>query len=146
MTRDYPERPIVGVGVVIWRDDQVLLIRRGKPPRQGEWSLPGGAQKLGETLKEAAHREVREETGLEISIVGLVDAVDAIFTDGEDRVQNHYTLIDYVATHVSGEANPASDATDAIWITLNQLDDYLDWQETKRVIQQSAFLVGHVQP
>ena len=73
MSREYPDRPFVGVGVVVWRGDNVLLIQRGKPPRIGAWSLPGGAQELGETVRETAVREVREETGVEIDVTHLID-------------------------------------------------------------------------
>ena len=83
MSREYPARPIAGVGVVVLRDDQVLMIRRGREPRIGQWSIPGGKQKLGETWQETAVREVREETGVEIDVIGIVDVVDAIVRDGD---------------------------------------------------------------
>lgn len=83
MSREYPDRPIAGVGVVVLRDDQVLMIRRGREPRLGQWSIPGGKQKLGETWLETAAREVREETGVEIDVIGIVDVVDAIVRDGD---------------------------------------------------------------
>ena len=84
--RTYPDRPVVGVGAVVWRDDRFLLVRRGKPPNQGQWSLPGGAQQLGETVFEAARREVMEETALDVEVLGLVDVVDGIKADNEGRV------------------------------------------------------------
>ena len=83
MSREYPARPIAGVGVVVLRDDQVLMIRRGREPRIGQWSIPGGKQELGETWQETAVREVREETGVEIDVIGIVDVVDAIVRDGD---------------------------------------------------------------
>ena len=85
--RRYPARPIVGVGTVVLDGDMVLMIQRGKPPRQGLWSLPGGAQELGETIHEAARREVREETGLEIEIFGLIDVVDSVRPDADDKIE-----------------------------------------------------------
>ncbi|MBT3399299.1 MAG: NUDIX domain-containing protein, partial [Rhodospirillaceae bacterium] len=83
MSREYPKRPIAGVGVVVLRDDQVLMIRRGREPRIGQWSIPGGKQELGETWQETAVREIREETGVEIDVIGIVDVVDAIVRDGD---------------------------------------------------------------
>lgn len=83
MSREYPDRPIAGVGVVVLRDDQVLMIRRGREPRMGQWSIPGGKQELGETWRETAKREIREETGVEIDVIGIVDVVDAIIRDGD---------------------------------------------------------------
>src|SRR6476660_5412765 len=97
MSRQYPDRPIVGVGAVIWRGDAVLLIRRGQPPRVGQWSLPGGAQHLGETLAEAVSREVHEETGLTLVDLRLLTTVDLIERDPDGRVRYHYTLVDFSA-------------------------------------------------
>ncbi|MEQ9361916.1 MAG: NUDIX domain-containing protein, partial [Rhodospirillales bacterium] len=96
MSREYPERPIVGIGAVVLKDDQVLLIRRGKPPRIGSLSLPGGAQRVGETVNEGALREVMEETGIEAEVLGLIDVVDSMTRDDDGRLQFHYTLIDVV--------------------------------------------------
>ncbi|MEC7630585.1 MAG: NUDIX domain-containing protein, partial [SAR324 cluster bacterium] len=84
---DYPDRPICGVGIVVFHLQKVLLIRRGKPPRQGEWSIPGGKQKLGETLQQAARREVQEETGLKLGPLMLVDVVDSILKDSQGQIQ-----------------------------------------------------------
>ena len=81
MSREYPARPIVGVGVVVWHGERVLLVRRGKPPRVGHWSLPGGAQQLGETVAQAARREVMEEAGLEVALGDIVATVDLIERD-----------------------------------------------------------------
>ena len=98
MTREFPDRPIAGVGVVVLGAKGVLLVKRAKPPRQGQWSLPGGAQKLGETVFEAARRETLEETGLEIEVLGLIDVVDSIASDdGGGEIRYHYTLIDVLA-------------------------------------------------
>ncbi|MEE8333834.1 MAG: NUDIX domain-containing protein, partial [Alphaproteobacteria bacterium] len=95
--RQYPTRPYVGVGVVIFREEKVLLAQRGKWPRRGTWSIPGGAQELGETVHEAGRREIREETALEIDIIGLIDVVDAITHDDAGAVLFHYTLVDLAA-------------------------------------------------
>jgi len=120
--RSYPDRPYVGVGVVVLRGDEVLLAQRGKWPRKFTWSIPGGAQEIGETVHEAALREVREETGLEIEIVGLIDVVDSIQRDESGRVQFHYTLVDFVAEWRAGEAMAGDDVAGIRWTRLDALD------------------------
>lgn len=134
MSREYPSRPLVGVGVVVWHDDRVLLIQRGKPPRRGQWSLPGGAQQLGETVAEAARREIREEAGLEIELGEVVATVDMIERDPSGRVRYHYTLIDYVALAAGPLLRAGSDAADARWFTLAEIAGLGLWSETLRVI------------
>jgi ADP-ribose pyrophosphatase YjhB (NUDIX family) len=134
-SREYPPRPIVGVGVVVWHDDRVLLVRRGKPPRRGQWSLPGGAQQLGETVAEAARREVREEVGLEVELGEIIATVDMIERDPEHRVRYHYTLIDFTAEAMSPALCPGSDAADARWFELAEIDGLGLWSETVRIIE-----------
>lgn len=134
-SRDYPTRPWVGVGVVVTKGDQVLMIRRGKPPRQGQWSLPGGVQELGETVRETAVREVFEETGIEIALGPLADVVDSVTPDADGRVLHHYTLIDFAATWVAGEPRAGDDAQDARWFTLTELEAETLWPETLRLIR-----------
>ena len=138
MTREYPDYPMVGVGVVVWKDETVLLIQRGKPPRAGAWSLPGGRQELGETTREAGVREVLEETGIKIEIKGLIDVVDTINHDDSGRVRMQYTLVDYWAEWKSGEPTAGTDAADARWVHPEDLPDYNLWDETLRVIHVSA--------
>lgn len=138
MSRAYPERPLVGVGVVVCKGDQVLLVRRAKAPRRGQWSLPGGAQKLGETVRQAAIREVREETGLEVALTTLLDAVDSISRDAAGRVHYHYTLVDFAAEWRAGEPTAGGDAAEARWVARGDLDRYELWEETVRVIGLSA--------
>ncbi len=146
MTRRYPERPIVGVGVVVLRgvpkNNEVLLIRRGKPPREGGWSLPGGAQELGETVFEAARREVREETGVEIEVVDTVAVVDSISRDGDGAVEYHYTLVDVAARWQSGEAREGGDAAAVEWADPDALDGYDLWSETLRIIALARTRLG----
>ncbi|NIA68397.1 NUDIX hydrolase [Pelagibius litoralis] len=131
---DYPNRPLIGVGVIVFKGERVLLIRRGKPPREGQWSLPGGRQRLGERIEEAAAREVREETGLEIAVGPLVDVVDSITRDAGDAVQYHYTLIDLLAEWRAGEARAGHDASEVVWADPSDLAGYGLWAETERII------------
>ena len=138
MSREYPDRPFVGVGVVVWRGDEVLLIQRGKPPRLGAWSLPGGAQELGETVRETAVREVLEETNIEIEVTHLIDVVDGITRDEDGRVRMHYTLVDFAAEWRAGEPVAGSDAIGAQWIHPDDLGPLRLWKETLRIIEMSA--------
>jgi 8-oxo-dGTP diphosphatase len=135
MIRMYPKQPVVGVGVVVCRNDTVLLVRRGKAPGKGNWSLPGGAQELGETVFEAARREVQEETSVSVDVLGLVDVVDSIHADQAGRVQYHYTLVDVLAEWRSGEARPLDDAAAVAWVERSRLDEHDLWSETVRVIE-----------
>lgn len=138
MERTYPLRPIVGVGAVIWRGDRVLLIRRGKAPRAGQWSLPGGAQHLGETLREAITREVREETGLELADLRLLTTVDLIEREPDGRVLYHYTLVDFTAEAPTGDPVAADDAAAAAWFRADELSALGLWAETLRIIGEAA--------
>jgi ADP-ribose pyrophosphatase YjhB (NUDIX family) len=133
--RLYPDRPFVGVGTVVFKGDDVLLIRRARDPGAGTWSLPGGKQELGETVAATAAREVREETGIEISLGPLVDVVDAIRTDAAGRVRTHYTLVDFVAEWASGELVPGDDADACAWAPPDALPGYGLWSETLRIIE-----------
>ncbi len=138
MSRAYPERPLCGVGVVVWRHHRVLLVRRGKPPRQGRWSLPGGLQELGETVFEAAAREVLEETGLTVAVSELIDVVDLIEHDGDGRVRYHYTLADVTAEWRSGEVVAGDDVAHAEWFALDSIPTPELWSETVRIVRLSA--------
>ena len=136
--RHYLDFPFVGVGVVVWKGDEILLIQRGKDPMKGAWSIPGGRQQLGESIKAAAEREIREETGVEIEIIGLIDVVDSIRKDDDGIVAWHATLVDYAAHYVSGNVIAGDDAINAGWFTLEQLGELGLWEETARVIAESA--------
>jgi ADP-ribose pyrophosphatase YjhB (NUDIX family) len=138
VSREYPERPIVGIGAVVWRGDKVLLIRRGKPPRLGQWSLPGGAQRLGETLAEGIAREVLEETGLTLDRPELLTTVDLIERDEAGAVRFHYTLVDFTAEAPAGEAIPGDDASAVGWFTLAEVRELGLWSETVRIIELAA--------
>ncbi|MFP4152547.1 MAG: NUDIX hydrolase [Alkalispirochaeta sp.] len=140
-SREYPSRPFIGVGVVVLKEDTVLLIRRGKPPREGEWSLPGGSQHVGETVRETAAREVFEETGITIGEPRFLEVIDAIIPDDEGRVRFHYTLIDFAAEWRDGEAVAADDASHAEWIPLEEVDRLELWEKTKEIIRAAAVVI-----
>jgi ADP-ribose pyrophosphatase YjhB (NUDIX family) len=133
--RAYPPRPLIGIGVVVFRGERVLLVRRAHAPRAGEWSLPGGLQRLGETIAATARREVLEETGIDITVGGLIDAVDLIERDPADgRIRYHYTLIDVVAECLTGEPTAGSDAAECAWFAEAELGGLGLWPETLRII------------
>jgi 8-oxo-dGTP diphosphatase len=140
--REYPARPIVGIGIVVIKDDTVLLVRRGKPPNVGAWTLPGGAQEVGETTKDAARRELLEETGIEVGELHFAATVDNIRRDETGRVRFHYTIIDFAARWASGEPVAATDVTEAVWAPLDALDRYDLWSEAHRVIAIARRLVA----
>jgi ADP-ribose pyrophosphatase YjhB (NUDIX family) len=137
-SREYPDRPWVGVGVVVWRGGDVLLIERGQEPRKGEWGLPGGVQELGETVFETAAREVLEETGVHVKPVRVLTVVDGIRRDAGGRVATHYTLVEVEAEWVAGEPIAAEDAADARFVPAHEAEAWVAWGETLRVIALSA--------
>lgn len=139
--REYPARPIVGIGVIVFKDDTVLLVRRGKPPSVGSWTLPGGAQELGETAEDAARRELMEETGLRIGKLHFTACVDSIRRDPEGRIQFHYTILDFAGAWEGGEPVAASDVTEVVWAPLERLEPYRLWREAYRVIALARRLV-----
>lgn len=136
-SREYPPHPFVGVGAIVFRDDHVLLIRRSKAPRSGEWSLPGGLQHVGETVFSAAAREVMEETGVAITVLGVVAVIDMIEPDENGAIRFHYTLIDIAAEWKAGEAVAASDAAALAWVPVDEVEALPMWGETKRVIAEA---------
>jgi 8-oxo-dGTP diphosphatase len=140
--REYPDRPWVGVGIVVWRGDEILLVRRVRAPRKGEWSIPGGGQALGETVFEAAVREVREETGLTVRPTAIVTVVDSILRDAQGRSQFHYTLVEVSAEWVAGVAAAADDVDDVSWVLPAQAGDFVKWDETLRIIELARGLRG----
>jgi mutator protein MutT len=120
MKREYPERPIIAVGGIIFHADTVLLVRRNREPAMGQWSLPGGAVELGERLEEALKREIHEEVSIKIGIGGLVRLLDRVVHDEKRRVRFHYVIADYWGWKVSGQPCAASDISDARFVTLKE--------------------------
>jgi 8-oxo-dGTP diphosphatase len=123
MKREYPKRPIVGVGGVVIHRNRVLLVRRGNEPLKGEWSIPGGTVELGEELAVAVRRELREETGLDIVPVHMLDVFDRITREGR-RVKYHFVIADYACRLKGGRLQPASDVLDARWVRREDLPQY----------------------
>jgi 8-oxo-dGTP diphosphatase len=117
MKREYPDAPLVGVGAIIIEDGRVLLVKRGHAPLAGEWSIPGGVLEVGETLREAAIREAREETCLTVKPAELLGVYDRVLRDEAQRTLYHYVLIDFLCRRVSGEAQAAGDAAEVRWYT-----------------------------
>jgi 8-oxo-dGTP diphosphatase len=135
------ERPILAVGAVVTNAaGEVLLVRRGRPPRQGEWSIPGGKVEWGETLEAALRREIREETGLEIEILGFVAALDSLFPGADGETERHYVLLDYAVLAVSGTLLAGDDASEVRWVTPAELETYEMWSETRRIIEAARAL------
>lgn len=141
---DSIRRPIAAVGVVCLRGDDVLLIRRGKPPREGEWSLPGGRIEWGERAEDAALRELKEETGCDAQIIALVDVVNAILRRSAANAPpwGHYVLIDYVARWTSCEPTPGDDAREARFFSPQEIRALNLWSETLRVMERARDLAG----
>ncbi|MGE0596517.1 MAG: NUDIX hydrolase [Hyphomonadaceae bacterium] len=142
--------PVAAVGVVCFRGDDVLLVKRAKPPRQGEWSLPGGRIEWGERAIDAALRELHEETGCSAEIVALADVVDAVLRRrGEDESAEpwgHYLLVDYAARWTAGEPKAGDDAADARFFSPAEIAALGLWPETLRVIEQARRLTAAVAP
>jgi 8-oxo-dGTP diphosphatase len=123
MSREFPDRPFVGVGGVVIHRNRALLIRRGGEPLKGEWSIPGGLIEVGESLEAALRRELMEETGLDVEPLGIIEVFDRIFRRGR-RVQYHFVIVDYVCRLRGGRLRPASDVLDARWVRREELGKY----------------------
>ena len=137
MSRAYPAAPRVGIGVVVLRGDAVLLIRRGRAPGLGQWSLPGGGQHLGETAEAAARRELAEETGLSVGPMVLAGYADQIHHDADGRVQFHYTVLDFAAYYQGGVARCGDDAVDIAWVRPLEFQEYQVSEAVRRMVAQA---------
>jgi mutator protein MutT len=134
MKREYPERPLVGVGAVIMEGDRVVLVRRAAEPMAGEWSIPGGLLELGETMRAGAEREALEETGLQVEAVEVLEVLDRIVPDASGKLRFHYVLIDFLCRRVAGELRAGGDAAEARWVREPELQSLGVAEPAVRVI------------
>jgi 8-oxo-dGTP diphosphatase len=132
--REYPDRPVVGVGGVIISGGRALLVRRGSPPLEGQWSIPGGMLESGETLLLGVRRELLEETGIEVKVLELIEVFERINLDGEGKARYHYVVLDYLCEAVRGEARAGSDVTEVAWATPAELAQFALTETATRVI------------
>ena len=138
--REYPDRPVVGVGGVVISKGRALLVRRGRAPFQGEWSIPGGMLELGETILEGVRRELGEETGIDVEVVELIEVFERIALDAAGRPQYHYVVLDYFCEPRSGEARAGSDAAEVAWAGEEELAQYSLTPIAIRVIHKALQL------
>ena len=144
--REYPVVPRVGVGAVVLDGPRVLLVRRGKAPAHGKWSLPGGLVELGETTREAVRREIAEECGLQIRLLDVCGVLDRVIRDGEGRIRYHWVLVDYVAVPESGTLCAASDADEAQWVEVDEVDRLDTTDGLLDMIRRAQAIAGGSQP
>ena len=144
MAREYPDRPVVGVGGVVVDDGRVLLIRRGSEPLRGQWSIPGGMLELGESLQAGVARELLEETGLEVRVLDLIEVFDRIYVqesvDGntvDRRPRYHYVIVDYLCERISGLPRAGSDVTDVVFAREDELEQYQLTETATRVLRKA---------
>jgi 8-oxo-dGTP diphosphatase len=140
MKRDYPDRPLVGVGAVIAHEGRVVIVQRGTEPLKGQWSVPGGALEIGETLRQCAVREALEETGLEVEAGEVLEVFDAIYVEPDGRILYHYVLIDFACRLLAGELRAGGDAVQAKWVTLEELAAYQVAETARKVIAKALAL------
>jgi 8-oxo-dGTP diphosphatase len=137
MSHERPARPVLGAAAVVIHDGRVLLIRRGHAPDAGEWSIPGGAVDLGESVEAALQREVREETGLDIAVGAFLEIYQRVERDADGSVRFHFVVLDYAATVIGGTLSAGDDAAEAAWVDPADLDRYAVAESIRRVIARA---------
>jgi 8-oxo-dGTP diphosphatase len=144
MAREYPDRPVVGIGGVVIENGRALLIKRGSEPLLGQWSIPGGTLELGESLQQGVARELLEETGLEVQVLDMIEAFDRIFLDptaanakDKSRPKYHYVIVDYLCERLAGEAQAGSDVTDIAYATEQELEKFQMTSTAMRVLRRA---------
>ena len=141
MPYEYPSQPRVAVGAIVFKDQKVLLVKRGQPPANGLWAIPGGSVELGETLQAAAEREIREETTIVIRAKAPVFTFDAVERDKNGDIRFHYVIVDLMADYVGGEPRAGSDVTEARWVSPDELGQ-IDVNRTTRKLLKEEFDFG----
>ncbi len=136
--RKYPDRPLVGVGAVVFRNDEVLLVQRGREPAYGLWSLPGGLVKVGESLEAAVRREVLEETGVLVKAVDVIACLDRVIADDEGRIAYHYVLVDFLCEPMGGEPRAGSDVLACAYVAPENLGDLELTRSAAEVIRRAT--------
>lgn len=138
--REYPDRPIVGVGAVVMREGKILLVKRGVAPSKGLWAIPGGTLELGETLQQAAEREILEETGVTIRAREPIYAFDFFERTGSGRIRFHFVIVDVAADYISGDVKGADDALDARWLAPEDIESLPVSENTKKLLRTIGFI------
>jgi ADP-ribose pyrophosphatase YjhB (NUDIX family) len=144
--RHYPDRPVLAVSVALWTGNRLLLVRRARPPLAALWSFPGGVVEIGESLKEAAAREVREETGLEVEIDEPIERAEIIRRDADGRVEHHYVIIVFAGRHISGAAHAGDDVDAVRWIDVSELASYELTPDTARILKSGESMTDRRRP
>ncbi len=137
MKRDYPDRPLVGVGAVIVQDGRAVIVQRATEPLKGQWSIPGGLLEVGETLRQCAAREALEETGLRVEAGEVLEVLDSIYPDPDGRTRYHYVLIDFLCRPLAGELRAGSDAAQARWIAPDELEQFTIAPNALKVLRKA---------
>jgi ADP-ribose pyrophosphatase YjhB (NUDIX family) len=141
MAREFPDRPVVGVGGVVVQDGRAVLVKRAHEPRKGEWSLPGGTVELGETLIEAVMREIKEETGLDVEVGDIVEVFDRVHRL-EGRIQYHFVIVDYLCHPIGGTLQAGDDAAEVAWVAVDEIEGYGVNEFATRVIRRGLTMAA----
>ena len=142
-SRQYPSRPFLGVGALVFSEGRLLLVERGHEPLKGYWSLPGGILETGETLIQGIRREVLEETGLDVEPLSIFEVFERIMPDGEGKTEYHYVLIDYLCRPVGGSLQAASDVSRVVWVSQPELAEYRLTDGTLAVVERAFAKLQH---
>jgi mutator protein MutT len=137
MSRQYPAEPIVGVGGIVLDADRVLLVKRGREPLKGIWSIPGGKLELGETLRQGVRRELREEAALEVRVLEMVEVFERITQDEDGRIAYHFVLLDFLCERVAGEARAGDDVDEVAWVERTRIGEYQTTEGAAGVIEKA---------